>query len=214
MTPKELLISGADELGIKLTPEQVNAFFLFIAELAKWNRKINLTAIHNERDVVIKHVLDSLTYLRKFPATSELRLLDMGSGAGFPAIPVKIVLPGIAVMLVESVKKKAAFLRHAIRLLNLTAIEVLDQRTEELAQSYNAAFDVVTARAFADMESALVAGRRFLKTGGCMVLSRGPDETLSKHGVERLGFVMAKHEELTLPHSDYRRALWVFSKKA
>jgi len=212
MTSKELLTSGAQELGIDLTLDQVNAFFIYLDELKKWNRKINLTAIRDERDTVIKHVLDSLSYIHGFTPAQGLRLLDMGSGAGFPALPIKIALPGVMITLVESVKKKASFLRHVARLLNLDGVEVLDQRTDELADSCHAAFDVVTARAFADMESALAVGRQFLTPRGCIILSRGPEEKISEQVMKRIGFALEKREELTLPFSDYKRAIWVFTR--
>ena len=109
MTPRELLIAGTRELDISLSIDQVNSFFVYLAELKKWNRKINLTAITEERDAVIKHLLDSLSYLKGFSPAQGLRLLDMGSGAGFPAIPIKLAMPGISVTLVESVKKKTLF---------------------------------------------------------------------------------------------------------
>lgn len=211
MTPRELLITGAKELGIEFSIEQVNSLFIYLAELKKWNRKINLTAIRDERDMIIKHVLDSLSYIRGFVQTERVRLLDMGSGAGFPALPIKVVRPGISVTLVESVKKKAAFLRHIIRTLNLDAVEVADKRTEELDASFQASYDVVTARAFASMAAALATGTPFLKAGGLLILSRGPEETIGNH--ELSGMIVEKKIELTLPHSDYQRALWVFKRQ-
>ena len=132
MTPRELLITGANELGIELSVEQVNSLFIYLAELKKWNKKINLTAIRDERDMIVKHVLDSLSYIKGFDPTAGQMLLDMGSGAGFPAFPIKVARPEISVTLVESVKKKASFLRHIIRTLELTGAEVIDKRTEEL----------------------------------------------------------------------------------
>lgn len=212
MTPRELLITGAEELGIALTVEQVNSLFIFLAELKKWNARINLTAIKGERDTVIKHVLDSLSHVQGFIPSPGLRLLDMGSGAGFPAIPIKIAYPGIAVTLVESVKKKASFLRHVIRTLQLNDMEVLDIRTEELPASRHASYDVVTARAFADMNLALAAGTTFLKSGGLTVLSRGPEESITEQELTRAGVILNKKVELTLPHSDYKRAIWIFKK--
>ena len=212
MTPRELLITGAEELGIVLTVEQVNSLFIFLAELKKWNTRINLTAIKGERDTVIKHVLDSLSHIQGFIPAPGLRLLDMGSGAGFPAIPIKIAYPGIAVTLVESVKKKASFLRHVIRTLQLSDAEVLDIRTEELPVSRHGSYDVVTARAFADMNLALSAGTTFLKAGGLTVLSRGPEESITDQELTRAGVILNKKIELTLPHSDYKRAIWVFKK--
>ena len=212
MTSRELLTTGARELGIGLSLDRVNSIFIFLAELKKWNRKINLTAIRDDRDAVIKHVLDSLSYTRGFHAAPGLTLLDMGSGAGFPGVPIKLAQPDIAITLVESVKKKASFLRHVIRTLQLTGIEVVDKRTGELPAAYHAAYDIVTARAFAGMPEALVTGAPFLKTGGRMVLSRGPEETISAEDMVKAGVVREQKIELTLPHSDYKRAIWVFKK--
>ena len=185
---------------------------IFLSELTRWNRKINLTSIHEERDIVIKHVLDSLSHVKGFVPGTGLGLLDMGSGAGFPALPIKIAFPEIEVTLVESVKKKASFLRHSVRTLALSGAEVMDMRTEELSDSYHGVFDVVTARAFADMKTALAAGASFLKPGGLMVLSRGPEETIEEQESAGIGFIIEKKVELTLPHSEYKRALWVFKK--
>ena len=213
MTPRHLLLSGATELGVPLTDRQADDLFAYVAELHKWNRKINLTAITSERDVVIKHLLDSLSYLKGFSADAGGRLLDMGSGAGFPAIPIMIARPELAITLVESVKKKASFLRHVCRVLQLAKIEVLDIRTGEVAASYDNTYNVVTARAFAEMGTALSDGRRFLKPGGHVVLSRGRGESLEEKEAARLGFVLEKKIHLVLPHSDNERSLWVFRKR-
>ena len=212
MTPQDILQTGAHELGIEITPGQMLSIFQFITELNKWNRKINLTAIRDERDIVVKHILDSLAYLKGFSITPGIRLLDMGAGAGLPAIPIKIVRPSITTTLVESVKKKASFLRHVVRTLNLTSIEVVDQRIEELPALFRAAYDIVTARAFADIITALTTGQSFLKKGGLMVLSRGPEETLSMQEINKSGFGLVNRIVLTLPHSDYKRAIWVFKR--
>lgn len=212
MTPRELLSSGAKDLDIPLTVEQINTFFIYMAELRKWNRKINLTAITDDRDVVIKHLLDSLSYIKGFTPVPGLRLLDMGSGAGFPAIPIRIACPGISVTLVESVKKKGAFLRHIVRTLPVTETEVIDARTDQLPASYRASYDLVTARAFADISAALAAGTRFLKTDGLMVLSRGPEETITEQEISAAGMALEKKIDLMLPHSDYKRTILVFRK--
>ncbi len=213
MKPKELLISGARELNVLLTPEQVELLFMYVTELKKWNRKINLTAITDDHDVVVKHLLDSLSYRKGFVPEPGARLLDMGSGAGFPAIPVKIACPEIAVTLVESVKKKASFLRHIVRSLPLTQTNVVDARTGELPAIYENTYSVVTARAFAGMADALREGGRFLGTGGVMVLSRGPGETVGDQDINKAGMMLEKKIDLRLPHSDYERAIWVFKKK-
>jgi 16S rRNA (guanine527-N7)-methyltransferase len=212
ITPRELLHSGASELGVSLTIEQINSMFIYVAELKKWNKKINLTAIRGDENIIIKHVLDSLSYVHGFAPKSGLRLLDMGSGAGFPAIPIKIAYPEISISMVDSVKKKASFLRHIIRTLNMSEAEVLDIRTEELPGSLLSVFDIVTARAFADMKSAILMGTPFLKTGGLLVLSRGPDETISGQDLAKTGARLERRMDLTLPHSSYQRAIWVFKK--
>ncbi len=209
MNPRELLISGAHELGVTLTNEQANSFFVYAAELRKWNRRINLTAITNERDVIVKHFLDSLSYLKGFAPSPGLRLLDMGSGAGFPAIPLKIACPELSVTLVESVKKKASFLRHIIRTLALEQTEVKDVRTEELPENARKSYDVITARAFSDIKSAASAGVGFLKTGGVIVLSRGGEETADESDLRSLDLVSEAKHELILPFSDYKRTVWV-----
>jgi 16S rRNA (guanine527-N7)-methyltransferase len=212
VTPRELLINGAKQLGLALTIEQVNSLFIYLAELKKWNQKMNLTAIRDEQDIIIKHVLDSLSYLRGFDPAPSQRLLDIGSGAGFPAIPIKITHPEIEVILVESIKKKASFLRHIIRILKLVNIKVIDKRIEDLSKTYHGIIDIVTARAFADMKEAISAGSPFLKPDGLMVLSRGPKELIREPDLVASSIALEKRLEFSLPYSDNQRALWVFMK--
>jgi 16S rRNA (guanine527-N7)-methyltransferase len=210
--PREILNNGAQKLGISLSVEQINTVFIFLGELKKWNQKINLTAIKDERDIIIKHVLDSLSYLYVFTPVPGLRLLDMGSGAGFPALPIKIACPGISITMVDSVKKKASFLRHIIRTLKLTETAVIDTRMEEIPTAFLSTFDIVTARAFSDMKSVISAGMPFLKPDGIMVLSRGPEETINEQDLVRDGISLKNRVDLTLPFSDYKRTIWVFKK--
>ncbi|MEK6742132.1 MAG: 16S rRNA (guanine(527)-N(7))-methyltransferase RsmG [Nitrospirota bacterium] len=213
MTLRTLLTSGAEKLDIMLSDRQTDAFLVYLVELEKWNRKINLTAIRNEQDIVIKHFLDSLSYLNGFVPAPGLRLLDMGSGAGFPAVPIKICHPEIGITMVEAVNKKASFLRHITRTLKLTEIVIVDKRTNELPASHHGTYDVVTARAFAEMKAAISEGATFLKPGGLMVLSRGPEETVGEGDVLKAGLVIEKKLDLRLPHSNDPRAIWVFRKK-
>ncbi len=212
MTQRELLINGAARLGIALTVEKIDSLFNHLAELNKWNKKINLSAIRDDRDIIIKHVLDSLSYLLGFNLSNSQNLLDIGSGAGFPAIPIKIIHPEIAITLVESTKKKAAFLRHTIRKLKLGDIDVIDKRIEDISKIYCEAFDVVTARAFADMKTAITSGKPFLKPGGVIILSRGPKEVLNREDLEKYSLDIEKRVEFSLPYSEYKRILWVLKK--
>jgi 16S rRNA (guanine527-N7)-methyltransferase len=213
MTLRRTLIEGAAAFGLSLTEEQANACMIYLVELEKWNRKFNLTAIRDEREIITKHFIDSFSYLRGFKPGLGMALLDMGSGAGFPALPIKIAAPALSVIMVESVRKKGAFLRHIIRTLRLEGVEVLDARTGALLPKHHARYDVVTARAFADMGTALKEGSLFLRPGGLMILSRGPGETVSDDMVAEQGMLVKARHEINLPGSGDPRALWVFQKK-
>jgi len=207
-------MDGAGVFGIGLTDTQADACLVYLLELEKWNRKISLTAIREEQDVIVKHFLDSFSYVRGFDPMPGARLIDLGSGAGFPALPIKIAFPDLAVTLVESVQKKAAFLRHIIRTLALTEVEVVDRRTEALGDTYRSNYDVVTARAFAGMREAIQEGAGFLKPRGVMVLSRGPGETIEPQTARSLGMAVENRQEIALPVSGDRRAIWVFRRTA
>jgi 16S rRNA (guanine527-N7)-methyltransferase len=213
MTLRRTLIDGAAAFGLDLTDEKADACLVYLVELEKWNRKFNLTAIRDEREIVTKHFVDSFSYLKGFNPGPGMALLDMGSGAGFPALPIKIVVPALLVIMVESVRKKGTFLRHVIRTLRLEGVEVLEARTGALHPEHHARYDVVTARAFADMGTALQEGSLFLKPGGLMILSRGPAETVSDDTVSEHGMLVKVRHEIILPGSGDPRALWVFQKK-
>jgi 16S rRNA (guanine527-N7)-methyltransferase len=120
----------------------------------------------------------------------------------------------MAITMVESVKKKATFLRHIIRMLKITGADVVDARTDALPEIYRSRYDVVTARAFAEMSTALQEGKVFLKPDGLMVLSRGTSETISEGTAADQGMTIEARHELTLPGSGDARAIWVFRKKA
>ena len=214
MTLRRSLIDGASAFGIALTEEQADSCLVYLVELEKWNRKINLTAIRGEREIVIKHFIDSFSYVKGFDPRPGMALLDMGSGAGFPALPVKIAFPGLFVTMVESVRKKATFLRHIIRTLKIEGALVLDSRTDSLPDTYRSSCDVVTARAFAEMGTALKEGTVFLKPGGLMVLSRGPEETISGEAAACHGMALESRLDLNLPISGDPRAIWIFRKRA
>src|SRR3990172_9309723 len=122
-------------LNLDLTPAQLNSFRLYAQELAAWNEKFNLTAIKEPKDVEIKHFADSLSCLLAIRATQHgIRLIDVGTGAGFPGVPLKIVCPDIKLTLVESVGKKVNFLNHLIEKLELKNVIVIQSRAEEIGQ--------------------------------------------------------------------------------
>ena len=173
MNPKELLVKGALEIGFSCSTKDINKFMIFLSELKKWNKTYNLTALKTDNDIIIKHFLDSILYLKPFPE-GRLNIADAGSGAGFPGIPIKIISPDINVTLIESSRKKATFLRHIIRLLNLTGISVIEERIEDLGDEYKKSFDIVVSRATFKIKRFVEIASPYLKENGLLVLSKGP----------------------------------------
>ena len=171
MSKRGLLGQGAAALGIELTAAQLAAFDLFAAELVAWNKRINLTAITRPDDISVKHFLDSLTLVPLL--TGNETLLDVGSGGGFPAIPLKIVMPELNIISVDAVQKKIHFQRHIIRLLKLTGIEAVHGRVEALGASHGAGFDVVTSRAFASLSDFAKLALPLLAPAGRMLAMKG-----------------------------------------
>jgi 16S rRNA (guanine527-N7)-methyltransferase len=160
------LESGLDELGLPrtLAPRLLD----YLALLARWNQAYNLTAIREPREMLVKHLLDSLAMA---PFVQDERLADLGTGPGLPGIPLAIARPGLQVALVESNGKKARFLREAVRTLGLANARVLESRAEAVDEP--AAFDVVTARALDRLAGILAVGGHLLAPGGRVLAMKG-----------------------------------------
>ena len=153
---RELLLNGAKIFGLHLDEKALETFDLFLKELLKWNQKINLTAIRSEKGIILKHFLDSLSVYPYLSKPSSL--MDIGSGAGFPGIPLKMVEPCFEVALIDSVRKKVDFQRHVIRMLGLKEIEAIHGRVQdkEILRSMGGQFDAVVSRAFSDLRMLLI----------------------------------------------------------
>ncbi len=173
METPELLKLSLGDIDIQYTEEQINSFTTYLSELKKWNRTYNLTALKTDRDIIITHFIDSLLYLRAIPEGS-LKIADAGSGAGFPGIPVKIVRPESDITLIEPTRKKAAFLRHIIRVLKLAGITVIENRIEGLGEEYKKSFDLILSRATFRIKDFLEMACPYVKNNGLLVLSKGP----------------------------------------
>jgi 16S rRNA (guanine527-N7)-methyltransferase len=187
----ETLHTEASKLGVQLTPSELDTFDLYAKELIAWNDKINLTTITDPADIMTKHFIDSLSLISTL-TDKHKTLLDIGSGAGFPGIPIKIARPDLTVTLVESVGKKVAFLEHAIKILKLKNIEAVLARAEELGheENYREKYDVVTARAVANLASLSEYALPFLKIGGMFIAQKvATDEEVKKseRAIEILG---------------------------
>jgi 16S rRNA (guanine527-N7)-methyltransferase len=166
----ERLIDGAKRLGLFLNPEQVARFKLYYEELIRWNRRVNLTAIVDYEEVQLRHFLDSLTVALALEGIPS-KVLDIGSGAGLPGVPLKILYPDIGLTLIDSVHKKAAFLHYLVERLGLEGVEVLAQRAELLAhdESYREGFEVVLSRGVARLSTLAELALPFCTPGGAFI---------------------------------------------
>jgi len=206
MDLKKLLTDGARELGVPLSAGQTGAFMVYLSELRKWNRKTNLTAIEDPKEIVVKHFLDSLSLIKILPDGAKTAA-DIGSGAGFPGIPLKIAVPGLSITSVEPAHKKAAFQRHIIRLLGIEGIRVVEAKVEEVAAGPGR-FDIILSRAFKDPEGLLPLAGPLLSEGGQVILSLGP----SVGEEPPAGWGIARRDGVTLPFSDIKRNLVSYVK--
>ncbi|MBI5492316.1 MAG: 16S rRNA (guanine(527)-N(7))-methyltransferase RsmG [Deltaproteobacteria bacterium] len=210
---KNILKNGALELGVTLSEVDLGQFITYLKELQAWNRKINLTSIESDKEIVIRHFLDSLTTL-PFVKDSK-RLLDIGSGAGFPGIPLKIAAPLLEVTLLDSVEKKVHFMRHIIRTLGLKGIEATYGRAEDpkIIERYGSLFDCVISRAFAELGKFLELSLPFVAKGGSIIAIKGPafdrelEEARYVSGVEG-----PEIHEIKVPFEDRKNVLVIFRK--
>jgi 16S rRNA (guanine527-N7)-methyltransferase len=172
------LIEGAGKLGIKLTTRQVKQFELYYQELIEWNRRVNLTAITDYSSVQVKHFLDSLTITLALPEEAVERpdsnIIDIGTGAGFPGVPLKILFPRPKLVLLEPTTKKTIFLQHIVRKLDLENVEVLNARAEEAAHLplYREQFALVLSRAVALLPTLLELTLPFCRIGGRFIAQK------------------------------------------
>ncbi len=209
---KDILIKGAEEIGVTLTGRAVESYLYYIEELKKWNRQVNLTALTGDLEIGVKHFVDSLTaapYLR-----GAKRVLDIGSGAGFPGLPLKILSPSIALLLLESSQKKVFFLRHIVRELKLEGVEIVHGRAQdrEIIERYAGSFDLVLSRALADLPTSVQMALPYTKKGGRILGMRGKKGEEEQRGTawEQWGLHLIEMKKLTLPFVEEIRFLLLF----
>ena len=210
---KNILMAGGKELGLAIGDKELSSFLSYLKELKEWNKKINLTSITDDKDIIIRHFLDSLT-LVSFLSGKET-LLDIGSGAGFPGIPLNIVIPDLKITLMDSVNKKVIFMRHIIRTIGLKNIEAVQARAEdkETITKFAACFDVVTSRAFAGLGSFLDIALPYAKKGGALISVKGPKWMEELKGLKGLKDIEAAQiKEIRLPFSDVTTTILIFKK--
>ena len=213
---KEILWLKAKSIEIELNSEQMEKFYNYYLLLIEWNEKMNLTAITEANDVILKHFIDSLTICKYIPENAKI--IDIGTGAGFPGIPLKIYREDIEMVLLDSLNKRITFLDEVINKLNLKKIQAIHGRAEELARNikYRESFDVVTSRAVANMSTLSEYMIPFVRVNGVCVMMKGSEykEELekAKKAISLLGGNLEKVEEFLLPETDIKRCVILIGK--
>ncbi|HLA99364.1 MAG TPA: 16S rRNA (guanine(527)-N(7))-methyltransferase RsmG [Anaerolineales bacterium] len=188
-------------LGIQLTPSALSALSAYEGELLAWNERVNLTAIREPGKIRVKHFLDSLTCLLAMRDKSMERVIDIGTGAGFPGLPLKIVCPSMQLTLVESVGKKADFCRHMAQVLGLQGVEVVQERAEILGQdpNYRERYDWSLTRAVAIMPVLAEYQLPLVRIGGSMLAMKGENAPAEAQSAENALRLMGGHLRRLIP---------------
>jgi len=212
---RDFLIESSREFGVEISNTQLDLFFLYLENLKKWNDRINLTAIKDDREIVLNHFVDSIS-VAPFIEDGK-KLLDIGSGGGFPGIPIKIIRSGLNVTLLDSVNKKVSFMNDTIRKLSLHDIHAVWGRAEDLNNSVpRGSFDYVVTRAVGSVVDTITLSSQYVSKNGVIVLMRG------KKGIEEwneakdeigASFELLDFKEFTLPESDLIRTIFIIRPK-
>ncbi len=205
----------AKQIEIKLTKEQIEKYYNYMSLLLEWNEKINLTAIIEPREIILKHFVDSLT-IAKYIKDDE-KLIDVGTGAGFPGIPLSIVKENTDIVLLDSLNKRINFLEEVKENLKLENITTIHGRAEEFGKNKKEreTYDIATSRAVAPLNILLEYLLPLVKVGGraiCMKGSNIEEVENAKNALEILGGQIEKIEEITLPNSDIKRNIIIVEK--
>ncbi len=208
---RELLQSGCDRLGVEISQLQLDQLETYAKLLVEWNEKINLTAITDTKGIAVKHFLDSISAI----CTGKIgkKVIDVGTGAGFPGLVLKIMKPEIELTLLDSLNKRINFLRAVCDELNIDGVEFVHSRAEDggMNRAYRGKFDTVVSRAVANMTTLSEWCIPYLKQGGYFLALKGPladDElTAAKRAITILGGEVESVFEADIPHSDLRHKI-------
>ena len=213
----ELMIDYGREINIVFTEEQLQKFYQYMNLLIEWNEKINLTAIVEPKEIILKHFIDSLTIIKYIEPNKSV--IDIGTGAGFPGIPVKIMREDLDITLLDSLNKRIYFLNEVIQKLELKNITAVHARIEEYAKNkkYRESFDVATSRAVANLTTLSEYMLPMVALKGMAICMKGSEISeeisKSKNSIKLLGGKIDKIEEFTLPKSDNKRNLILIKKE-
>lgn len=208
------LISAASAYGITVSPAQADQFQNYLELLSEWNQKMNLTALKEPEEIAEKHFLDSILILKYFDIPHGASIIDIGTGAGFPGVPLKIMRPDLQLTLLDGLNKRLIFLKELLKAISLSA-EVVHLRAEEGGRKseYRQKFDFATARAVARLPVLCEYCLPFLKIGGIFAAMKGPnvkEELQSAHNaIDVLGCELSSTCEYTLPGGDGRSLVFI-----
>jgi len=218
---ENILIDGAQKMGINLYKEQIEKFSQFLELLVQWNQKINLTSLKTPREIIIKHFLDSIGCVKvisKYIDKKGIKIIDVGTGAGFPGMPIKIICPSIRLSLLEVRRKKAIFLEEIIRKINFQQVEILNGRAETFGKSkdHRETYDIAISRAVAHLNLLSEYCLPLVRVGGLFVAQKGrsyKEETeKSLKTVKVLGGELIGVENVLIPFINQERYLLVIKK--
>jgi 16S rRNA (guanine527-N7)-methyltransferase len=213
-----LLRQKAQHLGIELNEQQLTQFDVYQNELLQWNAKTNLISENSAQEIITRHFLDSLTALQ-FIHPPNARIVDVGCGAGFPGLPLKIAMPSLHLYLLETNRKKVSFLKQVIRLLNLSDVVVLHNRTENIIKTdiWKGKFDVLISRAAFKLSELLPQGEYFLARGGKLIALKGTnvDEELAQclSGTYQYKISQFIQHDINVPFLEAQRKIIIGEKK-
>lgn len=208
---RKLLKDSAAAMNVALEERALDLFDRYYRELLLWNEKMNLVSVRTPEDVLIKHFIDSLTPL-PYIARPQGRLLDIGTGGGFPGIPLQIAVPALQVFLLEASRKKSSFLRHLVRHLSLAQTTVIHARAEAATKdgAYRHTFDTVISRAAFKLPELLKTGLFFLSPGGLLIAMKGPSGEEEKEIIDDLDVRCIACHDIRLPFDGGRRIIMLF----
>ncbi len=214
---KDILTGASQEIGINLGNREISLFQEYYEELIFWNKKISLVSRKSTLDIPIKHFIDSLTVL-PFIDDRKTNLLDIGSGAGFPGIPIKIVMHSLEVFLLDSSRKKTSFLKNVVQKLELGRTFVINDRVEKLIaeENHTGAFDIIISRASFKLPQFIKTGSPLLSEKGVLIAMKGKqinDEIKEAEKIaQKIKLVFTGHHEIKLPVTGDARKILIFQK--
>lgn len=214
----ELMKTASKDAGLEFTEVQYEQFIKYMRLLQEWNEKINLTAITEDEDVIKKHFIDCIKAFKSEPIKNAKTIIDVGTGAGFPGLPIAIINPNVEVTLLDSLNKRINFLQEVANELNLQGIEFIHGRAEDFGKNeeYREKFDVATARAVAGLPILMEFCVPFVKVGGYFICLKGPNANLeleeSKVAMEVLGIEFVEKIDIKLPDLELNHNILVFKK--